>query len=95
MKVGLIQRRRNNLKRSCKNCEALDIDFYVQNHSPDRFYCRLQHKINNKEGVPIPCEECEKPMSMKKLIEIITKKGLPFQCAVYSRSNRGGFLSRH
>ena len=83
------------MKRTCKNCKALDIDFYVQEHSPDKFYCRLQYKINNKEGVPVPCEECEKPMSMKKLLEVIKNKGLPLLNAVYSRSSLGVFLSRH
>jgi hypothetical protein len=83
------------MKRTCKNCEALDRDFYVKETSSEFYNCRLRHKIINKEGVAIPCEECEKPMSMKKLIEIITNKGLPLINAVYSRSNRGGFLSRH
>lgn len=83
------------MKRTCKNCEALDINFYVTRNCQERFQCRLQYKIKNKEGVAIPCEECEKPLSMKKLIEIIKDKGLPLQNAVSSMSNRGGFLSRH
>ena len=83
------------MKRTCKNCEALDINFYVTRYCQERFRCRLQYKIKNNEGVAIPCEECEKPMSMKKLIEIIEDKGLPLQTAVSSMSNRGSFLSRH
>jgi len=83
------------MKRTCKNCEALDRDFYVKDTSPEFYNCRLRHKIKNKDGVAIPCEECEKPVSMKKLIEIITNKGLPLLNAVSSKSNRGGFLSRH
>ena len=83
------------MKRICKNCEALDRNFYVKNTSPEFYNCRLGHKIKNNEGIAIPCEECEKPLSMKKLIEIITKKGLPLINAVYSRSNRGSFLNPH
>lgn len=83
------------MKRTCKNCEALDRDFYVKNTSSEFYNCRLGYKIKNKEGVAIPCEECEKPLSMKKLIVIIEEKGLPLIYAVNSRSNRGGFLSRH
>lgn len=83
------------MKRTCKNCEALDRNFYVKNTSSEFYNCRLGHEIKNNEGVAIPCEECEKPLSMKKLIEVITSKGLPLQRAVSSRSNCGGFLSRH
>ena len=83
------------MKRICKNCEALDRNFYVKNTSQEFYNCRLGHKIKNNEGIAIPCEECEKPLSMKKLIEIITKKGLPLINAVYSRSNRGSFLNPH
>lgn len=83
------------MKKTCNKCEALDEDFYVKSTSPEFYNCRLGYKITNKEGVPIPCEECEKPMSMKKLIEVIEDKGLPLLRAVTSRSNRGGFLSRH
>jgi len=81
------------MKRTCKNCEALDIDFYVINTCSEYYNCRLGYKIKNNEGVAIPCEECEKPLSMKKLIEVITNKGLPLQRAVSSRSNRGGFIN--
>ena len=81
------------MKRTCKNCEALDRNFYVVDTSPEFYNCRLRHKLINKEGVAIPCEECEKPLSMKKLIEIITNKGLPLIYAVSSRSNRGSFLN--
>lgn len=83
------------MKRTCKNCEALDRNFYVKDTSSEFYNCRLGHKIKNKEGVAKPCEECEKPMSMKKLIEIITNKGLPLLNAVSSRSNRGSFLNPH
>ena len=83
------------MKRTCKNCEALDINFYVTQYCQERFRCRLQYKIKNKEGVAIPCEECEKLLSMKKLIEIITDKGLPLLNAVNSVSNRGSFLNPH
>ena len=81
------------MKRTCKNCEALDRDFYVKKTDSEFYNCRLRHKIINKEGVAIPCEECEKPLSMKKLIKIIIDKGLPLQTAVSSRSNRGSFLN--
>jgi len=83
------------MERTCKNCEALDRNFYVNEKSSEFYNCRLRHKIMNKEGVAIPCEECEKPLSMKKLIEIITEKGLPLLYAVSSRSNRGSFLNPH
>ncbi|MBQ5673587.1 MAG: hypothetical protein IIV45_00635 [Lachnospiraceae bacterium] len=83
------------MKRTCKNCEALDINFFVIRYSKEHFRCRLQYKIKNNEGVAIPCEECEKPMSMKKLIEIIEDKGLPLLNAVSSMSNRGSFLNPH
>lgn len=83
------------MKRTCKNCEALDRDFYVKNTRPEFYNCRLGYKIKNNEGVAIPCEECEKPISMKKLIEIIMDKELPLQSVVSSRSNRGSFLNPH
>lgn len=83
------------MKRTCKNCEALDRNFYVIDTSSEFYNCRLGYKIKNNEGIAIPCEECEKPLSMKKLLEIIMNKGLPLSRAVDSRSNRGGFLSRH
>ena len=67
------------MKRTCKNCEALDRNFYVNSE----FYnCTLGYKIKNKEGFAIPCEECEKPLSMKKLIEIVIAKELPLEIAV-------------
>lgn len=81
------------MKRTCKLCEALDIDFYVKNTSPEFYNCRLGYKIKNNEGIAIPCEECEKPLSMKKLLEIIMNKGLPLSRAVDSRSNRGSFIN--
>ena len=90
-----IKGEKRKMKRICKNCEALDRNFYVKNTSQEFYNCRLGHKIKNNEGIAIPCEECEKPLSMKKLIEIITKKGLPLINAVYSRSNRGSFLNPH
>jgi len=83
------------MKRTCNNCEALDRNFYVQNTSSEFYNCRLGYKIKNNEGMAIPCEECEKPLSMKKLLEIIMNKGLPLSRAVDSRSNRGSFLNPH
>ena len=83
------------MKRTCKNCEALDRNFYCKNTSSEFYNCRLGHKIKNKEGTAIPCEECEKPLSMKKLIKIVISKGLPLQTVVSSRSNRGSFLNPH
>ena len=83
------------MKRTCKNCEALDRNFYVEKTSSEHYNCRLGHKIINKEGVATPCEECEKPLSMKKLLEIITDKGLPLIYAVSSKSNHGSFLNPH
>lgn len=83
------------MKRTCKNCEALDRNFYVKNTSSEFYNCRLGYKIKNNEGIAIPCEECEKPLSMKKLIEVIEDKGLPLLRAVNSRSNRGSFINPH
>lgn len=83
------------MKRTCKNCEALDMNFYVKDTSSEFYNCRLGYKIKNNEGIGIPCEECEKPLSMKKLIEIIEEKGLPLIYVVNSKSNRGSFLNPH
>ena len=38
------------MKRTCKNCEALDRDFYVKKTDSEFYNCRLRHKIINKEG---------------------------------------------
>jgi len=83
------------MKRTCKNCEALDRNFYCENTSSEFYNCRVGYKIKSKKVLLYLVKNVKKPLSMKKLIEIIISKGLPLQTAVSSRSNRGSFLNPH
>lgn len=55
------------MKKSCNRCKALSIKAFDTHFSS--YECELGHKIDEEKRKPL--EECEKPLTNKKYIEIM------------------------
>ena len=73
------------MKKNCNGCRALE-----QRSSTLEHFCTLRHPIEcTKElyGIPVtyrPLEDCEKPTTFKKLVEVCKEKG-PLSSAMRRR----------